>query len=95
MFNSKLIGVRYFGAALKKKKKTKGISRVVVDSTRDTIGHKTFMSSVAAGNFVKGLSFFGYTEGTAKGVAPHARISMYKVSGSAIAESSDIIAGID
>ena len=53
------------------------------------------MSSVIAGNFVKGVSFFGYTEGTTKGVAPHVRISVYKVFGSAVAKSFDIIAGID
>ena len=53
------------------------------------------MSSVIARNFVKGVSFFGYTKGTTKGVAPHVRISVYKVFGSAVAKSSDIIAGID
>ena len=53
------------------------------------------MSSIIAGNFVKGVSFFGYTEGTTKGVAPHVRISVYKVFGSAVAKSSDIITGID
>ncbi|XP_050242438.1 subtilisin-like protease SBT3 [Quercus robur] len=74
MCNSKLIGVRYFNAALKRKFRSS-----IVDSARDTTGHGTYASSVVAGNFLTWSSFDGYAEGTTKGVAPYARISMYKV----------------
>lgn len=74
MCNSKLIGVRYFNAALKRKFRSS-----IVDSARDTTGHGTYVSSVVAGNFLTWASFDGYAEGTTKGVAPYARISMYKV----------------
>jgi subtilisin family serine protease len=44
---------------------------------------------------VEGASFFGYAEGTAKGVAPHARVAIYKVSWLAGTRASDIIAGFE
>nr|POE77126.1 subtilisin-like protease sbt1.9 [Quercus suber] len=62
--NSKLIGVRYFNAALKRRFRSS-----IVDSARDTTGHGTYVSSVAAGNFLKWVSFDGYAEGTTKAIA--------------------------
>ena len=69
----------------------------IVDSARDIEGHGTFVSSIAAGNYVNGVSYFGYGEGTAKGVAPNVRISVYKVGWGvdAIGKISDIITGVD
>jgi hypothetical protein len=37
-------------------------------------GHGTLFSSIVAGNYVKGESFFRYATGTASGVAPRARL---------------------
>ncbi|KAK2977873.1 hypothetical protein RJ640_020217 [Escallonia rubra] len=95
--NKKLIGARAFnkgflaaGGRIRPKD---------FNSTRDFEGHGTHTSSTAAGNHVPGVSHFGYARGTAKGVAPRARIAMYKVgwatdTGADIA-ASDILAAMD
>lgn len=72
--DSKLIGVRYFHEGLKTK-----INPQFNDSARDITGHETHCSSIAAGNYVSGASYFGYALGTAKGIAPCARLAVYKV----------------
>ncbi|KAF6143985.1 hypothetical protein GIB67_017593 [Kingdonia uniflora] len=91
--NRKLIGARYFN----KGAKAAGldISRSGdFDSARDAQGHGSHTSSTAAGNYVIGASHFGYAAGTARGVAPGARIAMYKVLwGMSVA--SDVLAGMD
>ncbi|GMN36126.1 hypothetical protein TIFTF001_005776 [Ficus carica] len=72
--NSKLMGVWYFHEGLKSK-----INPRFNDSARDITGHETHCSSIAAGNYVSSASYFGYALGTAKGVAPRARLAVYKV----------------
>ncbi|GMY19305.1 subtilisin-like protease SBT3 [Fagus crenata] len=93
MCNSKLIGVRYFNAGLKRGARFLPFE----ESARDTTGHGTLVSSIAAGNYVNGASYFGHAEGTAKGVAPYAKIAVYKVVWGVDERSttSDIIAGMD
>ncbi|XP_059451377.1 subtilisin-like protease SBT3 [Corylus avellana] len=92
MCNKKLIGARYFNAGLKAELKDSFHS---VDSARDFLGHGTTVSTIAAGNYVEGASFFGYAEGTAKGVAPHARVAIYKVSWLEGIRAFDVIAGLE
>jgi hypothetical protein len=41
------------------------------------------------------VSYFDYAKGTAVGVAPHARLAIYKVSWNEATYTSDTIAGID
>ncbi|XP_062003246.1 subtilisin-like protease SBT1.9 [Rosa rugosa] len=90
--NKKLIGARFYYKGFIAENPDLNIS---MKSARDTNGHGTHTSSIAAGNYVKGASYFGYATGTAVGVAPRARIAMYKVGWYGEASGSDVIAAVD
>ncbi|GFQ02482.1 subtilisin-like protease [Phtheirospermum japonicum] len=53
------------------------------------------MASTAAGRAVGNASLLGYANGTAVGVAPKARIAVYKVCGLLGCQDSNILAGFD
>ncbi|GLJ35479.1 hypothetical protein SUGI_0713530 [Cryptomeria japonica] len=73
MCNRKLIGARFnFSVGYK--------SHVGEDfiSARDNNGHGTHTASTAAGSAVRGASYNGFGNGTAMGMAPAARLAVYK-----------------
>ncbi|KAB1221469.1 Subtilisin-like protease [Morella rubra] len=90
MCNGKIIGARYFNRGLKRNLRASMLSP---DSARDDTGHGTVVSAIAAGNYVEGASFDGYAEGIARGVAPFARLAVYKVSWKEGTYESDLING--
>ncbi|PSS26109.1 Subtilisin-like protease [Actinidia chinensis var. chinensis] len=95
--NKKLIGARSFSKAMKRS--GLNISDIYdYDSPRDFFGHGTHTSSTAAGSRVPCADHFGYAKGTAIGMAPKARLAMYKVgfyNDSIAAFASDTLAGMD
>ena len=71
------------------------LSKVTMNSARDYSGNGTLVSSMAAGNHVNQVSPFGYTKGMAIGVAPRAKIALYKVLWKEGYEEADVLAAIE
>ncbi|PRQ48006.1 putative tripeptidyl-peptidase II [Rosa chinensis] len=90
--NNKLIGARFYSKGYRAENPDKKIS---MNSARDTNGHGTHTSAIAAGNYIKGASYFGYASGTATGMAPRARLAIYKVGWYEEVSPSDLLAGVD
>lgn len=95
--NRKLIGAQFFSKGLKQS--GNNVSRKSdYDSPRDFLGHGTHTASTAAGSPVPGASYFGYAYGSARGIAPMARLSVYKAifnDETQKAAATDVLAAID
>ncbi|KAL8054744.1 hypothetical protein ABFX02_04G012200 [Erythranthe guttata] len=92
--NKKLIGARYFSAGYEARKGVVNSSEEF-NSARDSDGHGTHTASTAAGRAVANASLFGYASGVAVGVAPKARIAVYKICWKNGCMDSDILAAFD
>ncbi|KAL6525991.1 hypothetical protein OROHE_015515 [Orobanche hederae] len=99
--NRKIVGARYF---FKGHEAASGFGGVVgginetieFKSPRDANGHGTHTASTAAGRYAFKASMESYASGIAKGVAPKARLAVYKVCwNKAGCFDSDILAAFD
>ncbi|MFF5550423.1 S8 family serine peptidase [Streptomyces olivaceoviridis] len=92
--NGKIVGARYFADTLLA---VSGgtLPEGEVLSPRDMVGHGTHTASTAAGLPVDNVTISGRNFGSVSGVAPDARIAVYKVLWGGSGYDADIIAGID
>jgi hypothetical protein len=77
--NNKLIGARYYDAGFGGPVGIKATFPYEYNSARDTEGHGTHTSSTAAGNHGVTAVWDGVDLGKMSGMAPRARIAVYKV----------------
>ncbi|GJN32872.1 hypothetical protein PR202_gb21411 [Eleusine coracana subsp. coracana] len=87
--NRKLVGARAFDVS------SQFVQGTVPSSPRDKDGHGTHVASTAAGAEVPGAGMFMFSRGTARGVAPKARIAMYNACGVQNCQTADIVAAVD
>ncbi|KAL3843372.1 hypothetical protein ACJIZ3_000775 [Penstemon smallii] len=100
--NKKIIGARFFSKGHEAANSgfggmVGGINETTeFKSPRDADGHGTHTASTAAGRYAFRASMEGYASGIAKGVAPKARLAVYKVCWKgAGCFDSDILAAFD
>ncbi|RZB71939.1 subtilisin-like protease SBT1.8 [Glycine soja] len=92
--NNKLIGARSFSKGYRMASANARKNREPA-SPRDLDGHGTHTASTAAGSAVSNATLLGYATGTARGMAPQARVAAYKVCWTGGCFASDILAGMD
>jgi subtilisin family serine protease len=89
--NDKLIGARYYVDGFGKK----NVAKEDYLSPRDGAGHGSHTSSTAAGNFNVDITIDGHDLGNASGMAPGAKLAMYKVCWDGAAPVADGCANSD
>ncbi|MQA31725.1 MAG: S8 family serine peptidase, partial [Luteitalea sp.] len=98
--NDKLIGARYYNAGFGGDDGLKAARPWEFASPRDFNGHGTHTASTAGGNHGTRVTGTGSVFGTISGIAPRARIAVYKAlwggsDGNASGFVSDLVAAID
>ncbi|KAG9453151.1 hypothetical protein H6P81_006055 [Aristolochia fimbriata] len=89
--NKKIVGARTFYRGYEAATGIKEEYR----SPRDRDGHGTHTAATVAGSPVRDANLLGYARGTARGMAPNARIAVYKVCWAGGCFNSDILAAVD
>ncbi|KAM5557197.1 subtilisin-like protease SBT1.3 [Rosa sericea] len=92
--NRKIVGARIFHRGYESAT-GKINEQTEYKSPRDQDGHGTHTAATVAGSPVRGANLLGYAYGTARGMAPAARIAAYKVCWVGGCFSSDIMAAVD
>ncbi|GLJ29032.1 hypothetical protein SUGI_0572940 [Cryptomeria japonica] len=92
--NRKIIGARYFYKGYQNNQ-SKINETLEYMSPRDSQGHGTHVASTAAGAAVRGASLLGFANGTATGMAPRARLAIYKACWRDGCDSSDVAAAME
>ncbi|XP_077230900.1 PA-domain containing subtilase family protein [Tasmannia lanceolata] len=91
--NGKIVSARYFAAG--------AAASMPLNSSKDflspfdAVGHGSHVASIAAGNWGVPVTVDGFEYGWASGIAPHARIAIYKAIYPDIGTLADVIAAID
>lgn len=96
----KLIGARYYYNTQEMSIQSNNSSsshapRKPSGSPRDTVGHGTHTTSIAAGTSVHSASYLGLARGTAHGGYPSSRIACYKACSDTSCSGSTILKAID
>lgn len=94
MCNKKIIGAKFFYEGYEA---TNGKMNATTEfrSSRDSDGHGTHTASIAAGRYVFPADTLGYAKGVAAGMAPKARLAIYKVCWTSGCYDSDILKAFD
>ncbi|XP_057535675.1 subtilisin-like protease SBT1.5 [Amaranthus tricolor] len=88
--NKKIIGARFFCEGYEATNgKMNGSTEI--RSPRDSDGHGTHTASISAGRYVFPADTLGYAKGIAAGMAPKARLAVYKVCWTSGCYDSDIL----
>ncbi|CAA0834499.1 Subtilisin-like protease SBT1.7 [Striga hermonthica] len=95
MCNKKLIGARYFLNGYEHNADPPVNWTTEYRSARDNLGHGTHTASIAAGSAVPGANLLGYANGMARGMAPRARVAIYKVCWVGGCYNSDVYGAFD
>ncbi|XP_076881550.1 subtilisin-like protease SBT2.4 [Bidens hawaiensis] len=91
--NGKIISARFFSAGAE----ARGNLNASVDilSPYDAVGHGSHVASTAAGNYGVPVIVNGFNYGRASGMAPCARIAVYKAIYPTMGTQADVLAAID
>ncbi|KAL1566696.1 subtilisin-like serine-protease S [Salvia divinorum] len=91
--NRKVIGARYYLNGYQAEDEQEKI--VSYRSARDSVGHGSHTSSIAAGRFVDNMNYSGLAAGGARGGVPMARVAVYKTCWRSACYDVDLLAAFD